>query len=51
MNRTRGRSISQLHNPSDDELTTIERHFEFVNMAFKYSINDLEMIIQMLRAR
>ncbi|KAI7893536.1 uncharacterized protein EV154DRAFT_479288 [Mucor mucedo] len=49
MNRARGRSLSQ--QPSDDELLSIERQSEFINMTFKYTINDLENVIAMLRAR
>ncbi|KAG1122226.1 hypothetical protein G6F42_011678 [Rhizopus arrhizus] len=49
--RGRGRSISQLPPPTDDVLLSIEKHFDFVNTTFKYSISDLDYIIQMLKAR
>ncbi|KAL9556244.1 hypothetical protein MBANPS3_001969 [Mucor bainieri] len=51
MTRGRGRSISQLPPPTDDVLLSIEKHFDFVNTTFKYSISDLDYIIGMLRAR
>ncbi|KAI7903848.1 uncharacterized protein BX663DRAFT_505448 [Cokeromyces recurvatus] len=51
MNRGRGRSPSQLPNQNDDEILSIEKQYEFINMSFKYGINDLENIIQMFHAR
>ncbi|GAN09377.1 rhoGAP-domain-containing protein [Mucor ambiguus] len=51
MTRGRGRSISQLPPSADDVLLSIEKHFDFVNTTFKYSISDLDYIILMLKAR
>ncbi|OBZ87466.1 hypothetical protein A0J61_04485 [Choanephora cucurbitarum] len=40
-----------VNNQIDEELASIDRHFEFVNSGFKNSISEIDSIIQMLRAR
>ncbi|CEI88659.1 hypothetical protein RMCBS344292_03040 [Rhizopus microsporus] len=49
MTRARGRSVSQ--QPADDELTAIDKQFEFINTEFKYNVHDLDAMITLLRAR
>ncbi|KAF7725431.1 hypothetical protein EC973_009605 [Apophysomyces ossiformis] len=48
MHRNRGRSLSQLQ---DEEVASIEAHFDYVKRVLKWSISDLDRFINLLKAR
>ncbi|KAG1456402.1 hypothetical protein G6F56_006839 [Rhizopus delemar] len=48
MTRALAKSISQ---PTEDELTIIDKQYEFINAEFKFNIHDLETLINLLRTR
>ncbi|KAI8348864.1 hypothetical protein BD560DRAFT_237793 [Blakeslea trispora] len=43
--------MSPINNPTDEELSSIDRHFEFINSGFKNSVAEIDGIIKMLQAR